>query len=301
MRPHVPITARPIGLAAALVAAALAGEVRAQEVALGGVADLTGARALGLAAAVGSAGGNDALFVNPGALAARRRYEVELGAFVERRGKDNLTEVVGTSVVDSVTAPVAAGFSYRRSLEGDYTGSLYHVALAGPLADGFFLGVAGKWLSLQGPQLPAGEGSKDVSAATFDAGFLYQVSQSVSLGGAGYNLVSVGNEAVAPMGAGAGLGVDIRRRFHVALDWRIDLDRRDKATNRYSAGAEMLLGQFMPLRAGYTFDETLDTRWWSIGTGFVTKGVAFDIAYRQSTDASSARTLAAALRFYVFD
>jgi hypothetical protein len=55
------------------------------------------------------------------------------------------------------------------------------------------------------------------------------------------------------------------------------------------------------VRAGYVLDETLDTQWWSIGAGLVTRDVAIDVGYRQSVDATSARTIAATVKLYVFD
>jgi hypothetical protein len=265
----------------------------------GGISELAGPRTLALSASVGTATGNDGLWVNAGAIAARRRYEAETGGFVERRGSNNVTQLVGASVVDSTTSALAAGFSYRRSMEGDYTGNVYHLALAGPIAERLFLGVAGKWLSLQGPELDGA--SQDVSALTVDAGFLFQVTPFVSIGGAGYNLVPIENTAIAPTGAGAGIDIGSERAFHVVADWRIDYDRGDGSTNRYSAGAEYLLGGLMPLRGGWMYDETLDTQWWSAGVGLVTKDVALDVGYRQSLDASSVRMFSAAIRLYVFD
>jgi hypothetical protein len=265
----------------------------------GGITELAGPRTLALSASVGTATGNDGLWVNAGALAARRRYEGETGVFIERRGSENVTQLIGGSVVDSITSAVAAGFSYRRSMEGDYQGNVYHLALAGPIAQRFFLGVAGKWLSLDGPEVDGA--SQDMSALTVDAGFLFQVTSFVSIGGAGYNLVPIENTAVAPTGAGAGIDVGSERAFHVVADWRIDFDRGDGSTNRYAAGAEYLLGGLMPLRGGWTYDETLDTQWWSAGVGLVTKDVALDVGYRQSLDASSARMFSAAIRLYVFD
>lgn len=267
----------------------------------GGLADLTGPRALGLSAAIGTASGNEGIFLNPGAIAARRRYTAETDVLVERRGADTVTQLIGGTVVDSQTSGLAAGFSYQRSREGDYTGNLLHLALGGPVADKFFLGVTGKWLSLKGPEVTAGE-RDDVSALTVDAGFFFQVADYVSLGAAGYNLVPIGHEAVAPRGAGAGLDLGTDRIAHLTVDWRTDLDRDpDKSTNRWSAGVEVLLGGLMPLRAGYVWDETLDTQWWSAGAGLVTRGVAIDVGYRQSLDASSARLLAASVKLNVFD
>jgi hypothetical protein len=299
VRPSVASVVRVSPLAAALTLAAWAAPSAAQ-IPPGGIADLAGPRTVGLSASIGSATGNDGLFVNAGAIAARRRYEVELGAYVERRGNDTVTQLVGGSVVDALTSPVAVGLSYRRATEGAYTGNLYQLTLALPVARGFFLGATGKWLSLKGPEITGG-GNDDVSAGTMDAGFLFQVNRYVSVGGAGYNLVPTSSDVVAPTGAGAGIGLDSGRRFHVGVDWRIDFDRGDGPTNRYSAGAEVLVGGFMPIRGGYVHDETLDTEWWSVGTGFVTKDVALDVAYRQSVDDASARMLVGAVRLYVFD
>jgi hypothetical protein len=268
----------------------------------GGVADLTGARALGVSAAIGTASGNDSIFLNPGAIAARRRYTAETSIFVERRGSDSVAQLIGGTVVDSQTAGLAAGFSYQRAREGIYTGNLLHLAFAGPVADRFFLGVSGKYLSLDGPPLVAGEPDDEVSAVTVDAGFLFQVAEYVSLGAAGYNLIPIRHEGIAPRGAGAGLDVGSDRIAHVTVDWRTDLDRDpERSTNRWSAGVEVLLGGLMPLRAGYVWDETLDTQWWSAGAGLVTRGLAIDVGYRQSLDASSARTLAASVKLNLFD
>jgi hypothetical protein len=66
-------------------------------------------------------------------------------------------------------------------------------------------------------------------------------------------------------------------------------------------GAEALLGELVPVRAGWMKDETLGGSWWSVGAGLVTRsGVALDIAYRQSIDDPSARTIAAALKLFLF-
>ncbi len=258
----------------------------------GGIPDLVGPRTLGLSAAIGTAAGNDGLYVNPGAIAARRRYSVETGLLLDRRGADTVDRFLGGSIVDSQTSPVTAGVSFLRAQEGDFTGNIVHLALAGPVAEKFYLGVAGKYLSVRGPQ--------NTSAATVDAGVLWQVADLVSIGIAGYDLVPIGNDAVAPMGAGAGVALGNDRTVQVTGDWRTDFDRRGKTTNRWAAGAEVLLGRLVPLRAGWMKDETLDTRWWSIGAGLVTRnGVALDVGYRQSLDDPSARTIGATLKVFI--
>ncbi len=285
---RVPIVLCGVGL---LVAGVAAG---AEPPPPGGVPDLTGPRSLGLSAGIGIAAGNDGIYVNPGAIAARKRYSVEAALLLDRRGADTVDQFVGGSVVDSQSSPVTAGVAYARASKGSYAGNLVNLAIAGPVYQKLFLGVSGKWLSLHGP--------KGVSAATADAGLFWQVSDWVSVGAAGYNLVSIDNAAVAPMAAGAGIAVGSDRSVQVTADWRTDLDRvPDRKTNRYAAGVEVLLGNLVPVRAGFVKDETLDTRWWSLGVGLVTReGVALDVGYRQSLDDPSARTIAAALKLFLF-
>jgi hypothetical protein len=276
----------------ALLLAAVSTSAAAEPPAPGGIPDLVGPRALALGAAIGIASGNEGLFLNPATVAARKRYSIEAGLLVDRRGAETVGRFYGGSVVDSITAPVTAGISYVRANRGEFTGSVWHAALAGPIAQGLYLGVCGKYLALHGP--------KNSDAATVDAGFFWQVADLVSIGAAGYNLVSIANDAVAPMGAGAGIGLGNDRAFQLTADWRADFDRAGKTTNRYAAGLEVLLGDLVPIRAGWSRDEVLDGHWWSIGAGLVTRsGIALDVGYRQSLDDPSARTVAATLRTFL--
>jgi hypothetical protein len=170
------------------------------------------------------------------------------------------------------------------------------------------VGASGKYLSLSGETLTAVSGGApvqlklpDVSAVTADAGLLWQVAEYVSVGIAGYNLVPISNKIVAPMGMGAGVAVGSDRSFQVTGDWRADFDRLGtKTANRWAAGAEALLLDMIPVRAGWMKDEVLGTTWWSAGVGLVSpNGVALDVGYRQSLDDSKARTIAATLKFFV--
>lgn len=259
----------------------------------GGIPDLVGPRTLAVSAAIGAAAGNEGIYLNPAAVAARRRYSVEAGVLVDRRGADTVGQFFGGSVVDSMSSPVTGGVSFLRAQKGAYTGNLWHGSLAGPIAEGLFLGVTGKYLKVDGPR------SSD--AATVDAGLFWQVARLVSVGAAGYNLVPISNEDVAPLGAGAGLAIGSDQSLQLTGDWRADFDRGGETTNRYSAGLEVLLGSLVPVRAGFTRDETLDGRWWSLGAGLVSRnGVALDVGYRQSLDDASARTLAATLKVFLF-
>jgi hypothetical protein len=261
----------------------------AQSVAAGGVADVSGPRATGIGAAIGIASGNDAIYANPAALAARRRYSAEAQLYTERRGAENTAQVWTGSVADSLSGPVAAAVAYGRVTDGIETGSLYHLAMAGSIARGIFVGVTGKYFDLSGPD--------SVSAATVDAGLFWEVADFVALGLAGYNLAPTGHEAVLPRGVGAGISIGTDTGVHGSFDWRADLDRLGETSNRYAFGVEALLGGVAPLRGGYVIDETLDTSWWSVGVGLVSAGGGgVDLAYRQSVDDPSARVISASVK-----
>jgi hypothetical protein len=128
------------------------------------------------------------------------------------------------------------------------------------------------------------------------------------VGVTGYNLVPVSNVLAAPLGMGAGLAVGSDRSFQVTGDWRTEFDDRGEAagqarrrgSNRWAVGAEALVLNLIPLRAGWMKDEILDTSWWSAGVGLVSgNGVALDVGYRQSIEDPKARIVAATLKLFV--
>ncbi len=281
-------------LAAAAAAASAQTAAPAASPAPAGFPDLAGPRALALEASIGAAASNEGVWVNPASVAARKRYSLETDAFVDRRGAATEARYYGGSVVDSLSAPVAVGLSYMRADEGDYTGNAWWGTLAGPIAQGLYLGVSGKYLSFKGP--------RNVSAATVDAGIYWAVAPKLSVGFAGYNLVSIDAPQVAPLGYGAGIALGDDRSIQVTGDWRADQDRvLNKTANRWSLGAEVLLGDLVPVRAGWMRDEVLGGSWWSVGAGLVTRaGVSLDVGYRQSVDDPSARTIAGALKVFMF-
>ncbi len=291
MRPYPRRVNARIFLGIALLSA---GAARAADPPLpAGFPDLVGPRSLALSASIGAAASNEGIWVNPAAVGVYRRYSLETDGFVDRRGAATTARLYGGSVVDSISSPVAAGISYMHQDQGPYDGNAWTGVLSGPIGKGLHLGVAGKYLSFHG--------ARNVSAGTVDAGIFWQVADQLSVGAAGYNLVSIGNPDVAPKGYGVGAAIGSDRSIQVTGDWRVDLDRAPKSTNTWAAGAEVLLGDLVPVRAGWMKDETLGGTWWSVGAGLVTRsGVSLDFGYRQSLQDPSARTLAAALKVFMF-
>lgn len=284
-------------LLAALLLLGVGSASAADPVPGGGLPDLVGARTLGLPAEIGAAPGNEGIFVNPAGLAARKRYAVEGSFFSARRGSETVDQLAGASVVDSSTGSTAAGIAYERAMKGADTGNVFHLALAFPIAERFYAGATGKLLQLSG--------AEKAKAVTADAGIFWQVTEYVSIGGVGYNLVSIHHPGLAPRAVGAGIAIGTDRLFQLTADWKGELERRDGQSgtkNRYAIGAELLLASTVPLRGGFIVDEVLDTRWWTAGIGLVSgNGVAIDLGYRQSTTDPTARELGASLRIFLFN
>lgn len=293
-----PGTVLALAFALALLAGAISPARAADPVAVGGVSDLAGPRTLALGAGVGILSGNEGIFVNPGAIGARKRYSADTYFTLDRRGGGTVGRYLGGTVVDAISsAPAAVSFGYLRALDDASagTGNLFLLGLAMPLASRVNLGAQARWLDSKG-------GVERVNAVTADAGLSWEVSEAVTVGVAGYNLVPVGHEQVLPRGMGAGLALGSDTSFKVTADWRADFDRTGKTTNRYGAGAELLLGNMVPVRAGFVKDETLRTRWWSAGLGLVSRsGLALEAGYRQSLDDRSARTISVALKMFMLD
>ncbi len=266
------------------------------------VPDLTGPRTLALQGGVGAATGTEALFLNPAALAARKRYTVDALYLTDRRpgldGRASRQDFFGGSVMDSSTTALAAGFAYVRALKGMETGTLLRLGVAAPLANGLFLGLQGNYFDLNGAEHVG-------STLNVDAGLMYQVTSKVSIGAAGYNLVHTKHHQVEPQGFGAGFALGSDTSLQVIGDWRMDLGRvrtadgRAKKTNRYGVGAEYLFDNAVPIRAGFQVDDVSKTKWWSLGAGWISTRAAIDLGFRQSTTDPQARTFEIAVRLFV--
>jgi hypothetical protein len=295
-----PLLAPLAALALALPAAALA---QALVPPAGGLADLTGPRTLALAGATGLASGNDGIFVNPAATAARRRYSVDSLYALDRRGSSTIGSYVGASVVDALSSSVAFSASWVHPLRGDQAGNVFSLGVAGSLMERLYLGVQGRWQILDVAPAVPGAAGESINVVTVDAGLLWEVSDYISLGASGFNLVPSGHEEALPRSMGAGLAIGSDTSLRLVGDWRADFDRvkdaagKPKTTNRYGVGLEAFLGNMVPLRGGYLIDETLDTTWWSAGIGLVTPtGVALDAGYRQSMEDPDARIMSVSFK-----
>ncbi|HEU4386118.1 MAG TPA: hypothetical protein VFR85_21715 [Anaeromyxobacteraceae bacterium] len=279
-----------LAIALALAAGAARAEVPGPPIA----ADQLSTRSLSMAAMRGLAAGTDAIWLNPGAIAARRRYAAELQWQLDQHSAAGNGSFYGVSVVDAQTSSIAGGFAYTRVDVPGSVGNRWNLALAGAVTKGLNVGVSGEYLILYGPE--------QVKAANLHVGLLWELAEIVTVGLAGTNLLSTGHPDLTPIGVAGGISVGSDRTFHVAGDWVVQWDAAWKKKNTWAVGAEVLIGDMVPLRAGLTRDEWRDGQWWSAGAGVVTSsGLAVDLAYRQAIRGADNRVFAAGLKVFLFN
>jgi hypothetical protein len=242
----------------------------------------------------GLAGENDAIFYNPGALAARKRFDMELGGIMYRVGADTDATMFGGSVVDSVSSPVAAGFSYNYVTTLGYKtrgafGGMTNLAVAFPVGDNLFIGATGTYLNVYAPLTT-------ISAATVTVGALLSIGRFFSAGFSGYNLINTYHPDVLPLAMGGGVAIGPSGTFHVTGDWYREFGANGVHADKWAAGAEVILFDVAALRGGWLYDAGSNLQWWSGGAGFMVSGFGADFAYRQSFGGTTFRTLAAMIK-----
>lgn len=251
--------------------------------------------------------GNDAIYVNPAGLALAQIYSVEIGYMDDLLGSDRR---LNASVVDGQSGPLAGGFAYTYTkrapdaaeggtarLEGHRT----EMVLATRIADTAAIGVTGRYVTFE-----RREGEEDLPDDNFksfqiDAGFQWQIWQGLSIGVAGYNLTKSEDEQF-PLRWGGGIGYR-SEWFSLETDVRFN---SAKSKPDYSVGGEVIIANFVALRAGTTYSESADT--WSIsgGVGIVIDRLSIDVGYRQRlkgedlVDYGDERIFGAGLRLMVF-
>lgn len=252
--------------------------------------DVMSARAYGMGGAYRALGlGSEAVLGNPAAMALFPSYRIEGTGAWDARQKEGL---LGITVIDAATSRLAMGIDYHWVSLGRGGGrSSAHLSSLGvglPLSQTLMIGATARYLRLSGQ-------SRFVSSITADAGLLLRLSPSLVAGVSAHNLIDTNNEELtryysAHMGVLLGL-------LTVAGDVRADFTTNDRNTFTYNGGVEYIVGQVLPVRAGYSYDGFLRTSQLSTGVGFMTEsGGGLDLGYRHDLGGPKGRMLALTLR-----
>lgn len=253
-----------------------------------------------------------AVFQNPAAMVSTRVYHLE---GVVQLTPEAERQVYGGAIVDSVTGRLAGGLAVSGGAldPNGVDRSLLdaRLALAYPLGNNLALGATARYAKMTQDGLgPLGEskvsgGLMDpeggrfpfVDGFSFDAGMLVRLGDALRLGVSGQNLSYPGH-ALLPTTLGGGLGYG-SADLSVEVDALADFNTYDHTTGRFMVGAEYLLGDHVPVRAGYRYDEGGALHAVSAGLGYIGTEFGIEGALRRTLGEEAATTLVFQLGYFL--
>jgi len=249
-----------------------------------------------------------ALFDNPANLVVARVYHVGALAQIWPEAR---RQSYGAGAVDSVTNPAFAaglGASYNlQDLDGVNRRSTdVRLSVGLPLSDVFSVGMGGHYLTLtqdgEGPlgssRASGGLHDKNIVAGfTFDIGASIRPTEGLTISAVGTNLNDPGN-GLQPLSASGGIGFG-NTRFSIEADALADFTTWNSTTLRAMGGAEVLLGDNYPIRAGYRYDQGAETHAVSVGLGYVDPKISLEVALRRTIIGPAVTTLVLGFTFHI--
>ncbi len=233
-----------------------------------------------------------ALYSNPANMALTQVYHV--GAFAQIYPEAR-RQSYGGAIVDSLISSTGmagglGGVWTMQDRDGmDRQWMDLRFALAMPLGDIIAVGLGGRYLTLQqngvgplGSSYASGgiRGSNIIQTVTIDAGLTIRPVKEFKIALTGNNLTSL-DTGLVPLMGGLGLGFD-NEDFGVSADLTIESRTYKQFNMRARAGAELLLADMIILRAGYRFDQRLESHALSGGVGYVDQVFSVDASVRRS-------------------
>ena len=263
------------------------------------------ARGLGMGlGARASAASTSALQYNAAGLTLGRLYHIESVVGYEP-GTGRAT--FGASVIDSHSAPVAMGLSYRYVLGNGHDGHAGmegRLALAVALGDMFAIGLTGRYVTFTREGQVAGDTRGPFAEGpNVDAALRFSPVAGLHIALLGQNLVDVGSPLV-PRLAGGGVSYTIDSFVTLAVDGLADLSTFHELDGSLRpealvGGAVEIFVQGVPIRAGYTFDSGRNQHAVTAGLGYVTQQLGVDLSMRQQVVGGDDTWLLASFRYFV--
>jgi hypothetical protein len=278
------------------------------------------ARSAGLGGAMRALGnGTTAVLLNPADMVETRVYHIEALAQLT---PEAARQVYGGVIVDSMTGRLAGGISFFGGyIDPDGIDRSFidaRVALAYPITERLFIGLTGRYTKvtqsgdyepLTGSRASRGlidpdaeskippERSAFVDGFTFDAGLTVKATDAIHIAVLGQNL-SYPNTGVIPTSVGGGIGYGTDD-FSVEVDGIADFNTYLDTSARIMAGAELLLADHFPLRAGYRFDGGAKLHAVSAGLGYIHTDFSAEASVRRTLSDPGATTVIISLAYFL--
>lgn len=232
-----------------------------------------------------------ALYSNPANMAAAQLYHI--GAFAQVYPEAR-RQSYGAAVVDSLISStgLAGGLGGVLTVQ-DPDGIArewmdIRFGLAMPLGDLFFLGLTGKYVTLQqnglGPlrHSEASGGLQDqniIQTVTFDAGATLRPVPQFAISLTGHNLTNP-DTSILPIMGGIGAAFSTAD-FIISADAVLESKTHSATKFRAMAGGELLLADRVATRLGYRFDQGLEGHAISGGLGYLDQKFSIDASLRK--------------------
>jgi len=254
----------------------------------------------------------EALYLNPANIATTRVYHVGAVAQIWPQAR---RQSYGGGAIDSILnkqriAGGLAGSYTAQDPEGvDRRALDVRFALALPIADLFYVGAAVKYLGLSQDGESASVGlapsaaaaglakKRIVSDVTFDAGVTLKPIPELAFSVVGTNLTAPGTGFLPlTFGGGIGFGNDT---FSLEVDSTFDFTTYADPKARLMGGAELLVADAFPLRAGYRYDEAMASHALSGGVGYIAPEFSVDASVRANVQGPSVLTVVLGFRYHL--
>jgi hypothetical protein len=254
-------------------------------------------------------GSTTAVFVNPANLPLYRVYHLEGLASLSPEAR---RQSYGGAIADSSTSRLAGGFGGTWSqMDPDGIKRQFadlRLAIAYPLGDRLHLGVTARYLrvaqKVSGGPLGASlasDGTREdpiFSSFTFDAGAAVQITENIRAALSGRNLTAPGT-GLAPLAMAGGIGYS-NQTVTIEADSLVDFTTFGSARARAMIGAELLVADRFPLRAGYRYDAGMKTHAASLGLGYIDRKFSVELGGRRDVVADHPATLLSlGVRFFI--
>ncbi len=279
--------------------------------------DLQGTRSIAMGGGLrASASGESAVLLNPAGLALTKAYS--LNALYQFRVSDS-AHLMNVSVVDSMTAALAAGlfYSYGNSEPSRHIAqaggfSAFHLqetietheaglALAYDLGGFLLLGLNVRYVNIEVAQ-PEGTPDayvKDTThTAAIDVGAILRPWQGLHLAVVGYNLIPIEGTQF-PMQLGMGLAYQFGSYLLAEFDTVLDFTTDEAMAASFHGGAEIFIKNMVALRGGAAYDTFQEATYVTAGLGIVTRKIGLDFGLRQMVEGGAESLLAFSLRVFL--
>ncbi|MCX7942919.1 MAG: hypothetical protein N2746_00185 [Deltaproteobacteria bacterium] len=259
--------------------------------------EIEGAKQLSMSSAFSAAANtNEALFINAAGMSLYpNRYNIDL--FYTYKNRDGFN--IGTlSILDSSTSyPLCAGFAFSymwgKDVDVERQGYRIDLGFSYPFSTRLLWGFDVKYL-----RIDIDKKANAINAATTDTGFIFLVTKWARVSVFGQNLIYIGRDEF-PMRSGAGVMIGSESSFFATEDTIFTFFKDGEKKVTQSIGANLFLGDFFSLSAGYKYDQIPKNHHYvSAGFGFFSKVAALESGFRQAIEEQDDFVITVSIKFF---